>query len=60
MNKQAILQLLERILDNKFEADKWAHEAEAMYVELGGQRLSLIAPTARERLLARKAEQESA
>lgn len=55
-----ILELLERILDSKHEADKWTDGAEKMYVNLGGQKLSLIAPTARERLLARKAEREAA
>ena len=54
--RQQMLQVLERILDSKHEADKWAHEAEKLYVELGGQKLSLIAPTARERLLARKSK----
>lgn len=56
MAELPIVDLLERILDSKYECDKWLHEAEKAYVRLGGKRLSLIAPTLRERLEARKAE----
>jgi len=56
MSELTVLELLERILDSKFEADKWAHEAELMYIKLGGQKQSLIAPTLRERIAARKSE----
>jgi len=51
-----VVELLERILDSKHECDKWAHDAELMYVKIGGTRLSLIAPTARERIAAKLAE----
>lgn len=60
LNSEAkMLTLLERILDSKFEADKWAHEAELFYIKLGGQKQSLIAPTLRGRIEARKQEAET-
>ena len=52
MNDLPIVDLLERILDSKWEPDKWMFEAGKAYVRLGGKRLELIAPTARQRIAA--------
>jgi len=48
-----ILMLLERILDSPYECDKWRSEAERAYKARGGTKLSLLAPTLRERIAAR-------
>lgn len=59
MNHQEMLDLLEKILDSKNEFDKWTAEVEKAYIKLGGKRMSLIAPSLRARMEARKEEENA-